>query len=143
MSKHIVLVAGHDADSRLSVARVIAAENNWGILDIDSLTAELRGATPLVRVSALMDVVHDQAEAGVPGVVVSAPLTCELRDSDWLDDTAYDFDILGYDTTVVYVLVDDEEDPGLDPEHFVIDAHEDIDDVMTAATLHAIEIRNS
>lgn len=143
MSKHVVLVAGHNAGDRLTVARTVAAENQWAILDIDELTAELRGATPLVRTSSVLSVAFAQAEAGVSGVVVSAPLADELASTDWLDEVGYDFDLLGYDTTVVYCLAEGEEDPGLDPEHFVIDAFADLDDMLTAATCHAIEIRQS
>jgi len=164
MTGTITLVAGRNAGDRTAVARVIAAENHWPLLNVDDLTgsfvrhivADVTGdpsdtASATFRMlvaprqtEAVLGTLWAQVDAGVPHVVVSAPFVFELATDEWLNELNYDLGLHGYEATVVYVLAPGEPFPDLDPEHFVMDgATEGIDKLFADATSIARELRGA
>lgn len=160
MTRHIILTAGQHAERRSTVAQVIARENRWPLLDIDSLSGALsrhvlgdatgnpedttsltfRNLVAPAQFDALLTTMWAQVDADVEAVVLSAPFA-QVSDEEWLDELNYDLALRGYEATVVYVLTPREEDPPLAPEHYLIDAHPEVNDLFTAATHLAIELR--
>lgn len=160
-TRRVILVAGYDAQRRLAAARTIARENRWPCLDGATLSAALtrhvlgdatgdplntdsltyRNIVAPAQMDGLVQTMWAQVDADVPGVVLSAPFVSELANPDWLNDLNYDLALRGYEATVAYVLSAGESEPALDPEHYFIDAYRDIEDLFTAATHLAIELR--
>lgn len=161
MTRHIILAAGSNAETRLTAAQVIARENRWPLLDAESLNAALsrrvlgdatgnpedtssltyRNVVAPAQIDALLATMWAQVDADVDGVVLSASFAAQLTDPAWLDELNYDLALHGYEATVVYLLSAGEPDPILAPEHYVIDAYVGVDDLFTAATHLAIELR--
>lgn len=161
MPGRIILTAGRNTDDRITTARTIARENHWPLLDVNDMTSTLArhivgDATgdPDSRTSclfktivepaqrqALLNTVWAQVDAGVPGVVVSAPLISELAIPEWLNELNYDLGLQGYEATVVYVLADGELAPELDPEHYALEVPAKVEDLFAAATRVAINVR--
>ena len=161
MTRHIILAAGLSAQSRLTAAQVIARENRWTLLDSDALGAGLRrrvlgdatgnpadtssltyrNVVAPAQLDALVATMWAQVEADVDGVVLCADFTREISHPDWLNDLNYDLALHGYEATVVYMLSAGEAEPVLAPEHYLIDAYAGVDDLFTAATHLAIELR--
>lgn len=161
MPRHVILTSGQNADTRLTAAQVIARENRWPLLDGPSLSRALarhvlgdatgnpedtasltfRNIVAPAQRDALIAAMWAQVDADVDGVVLSAPFTTEIADPEWLDELNYDLALRGYEATVAYVLSPGESDPVLAPEHYIIDAYRDVDDLFTAATHLAIELR--
>lgn len=147
MTGRIILLAGLDTEDRTTVARVIAGENQWPLLDVTDLAGPLLRATLVhspaeaARLEAVLACMWAQVDAGIPGVVVSAPLVTQLHTEDWLNELNYDLALRGYEATVVYVLDPTDTDPDLDPEHFMLDKPADIDALFTSAASIAFELR--
>lgn len=161
MTRHIILAAGHCKEDRQTVARVIARENRWPLLDIDDLSEKLsrrvlgeatgnpedtssltyRNVVAPAQLDALIATMWTQVDADVDGVVLSAPFARELAHPTWLDDLNYDLALRDYEATVVYTLSADEQIPALAPEHFVFGDSQPVEDLFTLATHLAIELR--
>lgn len=156
MTRHVILTAGHDADARTTVARVIARENRWPLLDADTLSTPLGGrvlnTTPpelrdivageLVAPSALDALIASmwaQVDADVDAVILNASFVEQIIDPNWLNDLNYDLALHGYEATVVYLLEPGERNY-LAPEHFIISAHLNIDDLFASAASIAREL---
>ena len=148
MTGQIILVAGHNPQARAAVSQVIARENRWPLLDVDTLSASLVDAlsstlqdsvTP-AQLNALIATMWAQVDADIDAVVLSAPFVEQLADPDWLNELNYDLALRGYEATVVYLLSPGERHY-LAPEHFLLDADTATDALFASAASVARELR--
>ena len=153
MTGQIVLVAGHNSQARAAVSQVIARENRWPLLDVDTLSASLVDALssalqdtcrePVVapaQLNALIATMWAQVDSDIDAVVLSAPFVEQLADPDWLNELNYDLALRGYEATVVYLLSRGERHY-LAPEHFLLDADTATDALFASAAGVARELR--
>lgn len=157
MTRQIILAAGHNSQARAAVAHVIARENRWPLLDVNTLSAPLAGhvlstaPTELhdtyrevviapAQLNALIATMWAQVDADIEAVILSAPFVEQIADPDWLNDLNYDLALRGYEATVVYLLSPGERDY-LAPEHFIIDAEAATDALFASAASIARELR--
>lgn len=153
MTGQIILVAGHNSQARATVSQVIARENRWPLLDVDTLSAPLVDALSSAlqetcreaivapaQLDALIATMWAQVDSDIDAVVLSAPFVEQLADPDWLNELNYDLGLRGYEATVVYLLSPGERDY-LAPEHFIIDAEAATDALFASAAGIARELR--
>lgn len=118
----VVLIGGFAGSGKTELARVLARQTHWAVLDKDSTTRavveaalEKLGQSPHDRESetylstvrpaeyeALMATVFENAEVGA-SVIASAPFIRELGDQAWCDRVRATLDSLGADLHVVWV----------------------------------------
>lgn len=121
----LVLVAGYAGSGKTELAKLIAAETRWALLDKDTLTRPLveahasllcgdpddrQTATYMERIrpleyQILMNTVNEVLDRGT-SVVATAPLIRELRDPNFCDDLADWADIDRVTVRVVWVHAD-------------------------------------
>lgn len=120
-----ILIGGYAGSGKSELARILARETGWPLLDKDTLTRplveralEALGQSPNDRESPvyLSDVRPREYEALAAGVlenlqcgssvIVTAPFIREFADTAWLHRTIGDHDALNASTTVVWVYCD-------------------------------------
>lgn len=121
----VILIGGYAGSGKSELARMLARETGWALLDKDTLTRpvveralEALGQSPNDRESAvyLSDVRPREYEALSEAtlenlqcgnsVIVTAPFIREFADTTWLQRTVGDYDALNAGTTIVWVYCD-------------------------------------
>lgn len=120
-----ILIGGYAGSGKSELARILARETGWPILDKDTLTRplveralEALGQSPNDRESPvyLSEVRPREYEALAAGalenlqcgssVIVTAPFLREFADTAWLHRTIGDYDAFNATTTIVWVYCD-------------------------------------
>lgn len=155
MPRHIILAAGLDAGTRQTASQVIARENRWPLLDVETLSGTIspyalpgvlheqakKAVVERAQMRTLLDLMWAQVDADVDGVVLSAGFTEQVNNSEWIDQLNEHLDLHGYEATIAYVLTPGEDAPPLAPEHYLLGPHEEVEDLFASATHLAIELR--
>lgn len=122
---NVILIGGYAGSGKSELARIIARETGWALLDKDTITRpvveqalEALGQSPNDRESevylsevrpreyeALSAAVMENLEVGT-SVIATAPYIREFQDSAWLERTSNDYETLGVRTTIVWVYCD-------------------------------------
>ncbi len=122
---HVILIGGYAGSGKSELARILARETGWPLLDKDTLTRplveralEALGQSPNDRESpiyvsdirpreyeALAAATLENLQCG-NSVIVTAPFIREFDDAAWLGRTLGEYDALNGDTTVVWVYCD-------------------------------------
>jgi DNA-binding transcriptional regulator YhcF (GntR family) len=122
---HVVLVGGYAGSGKSELARILARETGWAMLDKDTMTRpvvemalEVLGLSPNDRESdaymnqirpreyeALMATARENVATG-SSVILAAPFIREVGDTAWVERTYASFTALGAVTTLVWVYCD-------------------------------------
>lgn len=122
---HVVMIGGFAGSGKSELARIIARETGWALLDKDTLTRpvvekalEALGQSPNDRESttylseirpreyeALSAAVLENLQCGT-SVIATAPFLREFQDGAWLERAANDYEALNARTTLVWVYCD-------------------------------------
>jgi DNA-binding transcriptional regulator YhcF (GntR family) len=121
----VVLVGGYAGSGKSELARILARESGWGVLDKDTMTRplvesllEVRGLPPHDRESttyvqdvrpreydALMASVWENLECGV-SAIAAAPFIQEFQDAAWVERTTAKAEALGVALSLVWLSCD-------------------------------------
>ena len=122
---HVVLIGGYAGSGKTELARILAHNTGWPMLDKDTLTRplvevalEALGQSPHDREShtyverirpreyeALMAATRENAECG-NSVIVAAPFIREFAENTWLERIQASFATLNVTTTIVWIYCD-------------------------------------
>lgn len=122
---NVIMIGGYAGSGKSELARIIARETGWALLDKDTLTRpvveralEALGESPNDRESeaylsevrpreyeALAAAVLENLQCGT-SVIATAPYVREFQDPAWLERTADDYAALDARVTLVWVYCD-------------------------------------